>query len=63
MNATVARLSNLKTKDNTKFLDWWPLFNAALVKLGQPEAGHMDARGFWETGHCPDTAASYVANS
>lgn len=62
-NRTLARLETLRTKANTPFLVWWPMFNAALAALGHPEAGHMDARGHWEMGDSPETAASYVVNS
>ena len=62
-NRTLARLETQRTKANTPFSAWWPLFNEALAALGQPEAGFLDARDCWELGDSPETAASYLANS
>jgi hypothetical protein len=60
-NSTLASLKFGRTKANTKFMDWWPMFNKELATLGRPEAGFTDAYGAWEVGETPETAASYLA--
>lgn len=63
MNNTLRRLEAGRTKANTTFRAWWPLYNKALAKHGLPEAGFADAQGCYEMGESPETAASYLANS
>jgi hypothetical protein len=63
MNKTLGRLETCRTKTNTTFRAWWPLFNKALAAHGLSEAGFADAQGCYEMGESPETAASYLANS
>lgn len=62
MNGTLQKLEMLRTKANTAFMDWWPLFNAELTKNGLPEAGFGIAKDCWEMGQSPETAGAYIAN-
>jgi hypothetical protein len=57
MNDTLKNLETCKTKANTRFMDWWPLLNAELKRLGWPEAGLADARECYNMGESPETAA------
>jgi hypothetical protein len=49
------------TFDNTKFPKWWKMYNAALAAHGLPPATEEQARGAYEVGETPDTAADYLA--
>ena len=51
-------LETLRTKANTTLAAWWPLLNAALARLDASEALFGEVRGYYETGHSPETAAA-----
>lgn len=48
---------------NTGFAKWRRMFNAALNDMGQPVADEDTAKGFYQMGDSPMSAARYIANS
>lgn len=61
MNATLARLETQQTKANTNFMAWWATFNSQLKTLGLFDATYGPAKGYYEVGHSPETAAADMA--
>jgi len=59
-NLTLKMLETMRTKANTEFMAWWPLLNAELTRRGWGEAGFSDAKGCWEMGEAPETAAQQL---
>jgi hypothetical protein len=56
--SAVGLLESQATRANTGFSEWWKLLNEELEKLGTLGAEFGDARGCYEMGESPSTAAA-----
>ena len=49
------------TYRNTTVVRWWGLLNAATAALGIPDTTFGPAKGYYDMGYCPQTAAADLA--
>jgi hypothetical protein len=58
-----ADLDLVRTKDNTKPMDWWALANKAFAERGLPEPTFGAVHDAYQMGESPETWADYVLRS
>jgi len=60
-NRSLRNMTAIPTYRNTKLMPWWEMLNAEMAKRGLDQVNFGDARGAYEVGESPETAAAYFA--